>query len=154
MDATARLLAPRALRKEAPPKAAPHEAKRPAQSFDRRSNDVPRTPIPQTTPKTPKTGAKTPENRVKPTPKATPPKKGNKQPQPVVPQSFHVERPQPLPPQKAPSPKQEKPSPRRDSRRSDRPRRAPLEPLRPNAQKDSTEQRSLMKPYYFNPNED
>lgn len=65
-----------------------------------------------------------------------------------------MERPQSLPKQKAPSLKPEKPSPKRDPRRSDRPRRAPLEPLRPNAQKDSTEQRSLMKPYYFNPNED
>ena len=143
MDATARLLAPKGTfqkNRETPPKSQPDRVK-PA-------------PISQITPKTPKNGAKTPENRVKPTPKSAPPKKGNKQPQPVGPQSFHVERPQPLPPQKAPSPKQEKPSPRRDSRRSDRPRRTPLETPHSNAQKDSTEQRSLMKPYYFNPNED
>ncbi len=56
----------------------------------------------------------------------------------------------PLPKQGSPAPKQS----RQDKRRPDRPRRGPVEAPHSGAQKDSTEQRSLMKPYYFNPNED
>ena len=136
MDATARLLAPKGTasktREDLP------------KSEDSRSKP---SPISQNTPKNPKTGVKTPENRVKTPSKSTPRKKGNKQAKSVVPQSFHVEHPQPLP-------RQEKPSPKRDPRRNNRPRHAPVEPPRSNAQKDSTEQKSLMRPYYFNPSED
>ncbi len=42
---------------------------------------------------------------------------------------------------------------KRQKPRSER-RRGPIAPVRSDGQKDSTEQKSLMKPYYFNPNEE
>ncbi len=58
-------------------------------------------------------------------------------------------------PEPRPAPKKKEPALEKERRRSDR-RRGPMEPtLRLGSQKDSTEQSgSLMRPYYFNPDED
>lgn len=84
------------------------------------------------------------------------PESGKKQEKPTRPKDSRWRKEAPAAkaqPRKEPSsPRQEKPVQRRDSRPA-RPR-GPVEAPHSGAQKDSTEQRSLMKPYYFNPDED
>ncbi len=125
MDATARLLAPRA---ERPSGGHAAPARRPA-----------RTPKP-----------------AKPTAKQPAGTGSLSRPQrPAAKKVTAPENPaaKPAPQERRASPA--KPSPEKGKRRGDR-RRGPLEPtLRLGSQKDSTEQSgSLMRPYYFNPDED
>ncbi len=85
--------------------------------------------------------------------KFAPPKEQKGRPQPAKPRQdggkaqSHAQPPAPA---KAPAPQREKPKKGGLFRRG-----RPAEPtLRLGDQKDSTEQRSLMRPYYFNPDED
>ncbi len=79
------------------------------------------------------------------------PKKEKRSPSPAKPDP----RSTPKAGKSAPARNASKPAPEKSSRRPDR-RRGPMEPtLRLGSQKDSTEQSgSLMRPYYFNPDED
>ena len=63
---------------------------------------------------------------------------------------------QPAAPKAAPTQRQEAAPVQEKPRKGGLFRRGrPMEPaVRPSDQKDSTEQQSLMRPYYFNPNED
>ena len=123
MDATARLLAPRAS------SFSPLTAQTPSQGKKRKKK--PAAPVQQQpAPVVPAAPAAEEKKRKKKKKKAS---------------SSQQPAPQPAPVKEA-----EKAAPAREKKRRDRAPRGPMEPMKSGQTKDSTEQKSLMKPYYIN----
>ncbi len=135
MDATARLLAPKG-------KSAGREGPAPGGERSRRRGEAPRSETPAREKDKPRGKKKAPEVAE---PKSAGQRKG----------PGRGKGKPPAAPQEGPAPRQEKGKKDRPQRRGGR-GRGPMEvTLRLGSQKDSTEQQgSLMRPYYFNPDED